>query len=66
MATTTRERIVAAAVEMTTSSGWAAVTMARLADDTTMSSRSKRATASTSARVMVATSVSAHAYGGIV
>jgi AcrR family transcriptional regulator len=30
--TTTRERIVAAAVEMTTSSGWAAVTMARLAD----------------------------------
>ena len=32
MPTTTRERIVAAAVEMTTSSGWAAVTMARLAD----------------------------------
>ena len=30
--TTTRERIVAAAVEMTTSSGWAAVTMARLAE----------------------------------
>ena len=29
---TTRDRIVAAAVEMTTSSGWAAVTMARLAD----------------------------------
>ena len=28
----TRDRIVAAAVEMTTSSGWAAVTMARLAD----------------------------------
>ena len=28
MTTTTRERIVAAAVEMTTSSGWAAVTMA--------------------------------------
>src|SRR6476469_4159144 len=28
----TRERIVAAAVEATTSSGWAAVTMARLAD----------------------------------
>jgi AcrR family transcriptional regulator len=32
MPTTTRERIVAAAVEMTTSSGWAAVTMGRLAD----------------------------------
>ena len=32
MSTTTRERIVAAAVEMTTSSGWAAVTMGRLAD----------------------------------
>lgn len=32
MAETTRERIVAAAVELTTSSGWAAVTMARLAD----------------------------------
>jgi AcrR family transcriptional regulator len=31
-AASTRERIVAAAVEMTTSSGWAAVTMARLAD----------------------------------
>jgi AcrR family transcriptional regulator len=31
MVTTTRERIVAAAVELTTSSGWAAVTMARLA-----------------------------------
>ena len=30
---TTRDRIVAAAVEMTTSSGWAAVTMARLAED---------------------------------
>ena len=30
--TTTRDRIVAAAVELTTSSGWAAVTMARLAD----------------------------------
>lgn len=29
---TTRDRIVAAAVELTTSSGWAAVTMARLAD----------------------------------
>ena len=29
---TTRDRIVAAAVEMTTSSGWAAVTMAGLAD----------------------------------
>jgi AcrR family transcriptional regulator len=29
---TTRDRVVAAAVEMTTSSGWAAVTMARLAD----------------------------------
>lgn len=29
---TTRDRIVAAAVEMTTSSGWAAVTMARLAE----------------------------------
>lgn len=29
---TTRDRIVAAAVETTTSSGWAAVTMARLAD----------------------------------
>ena len=28
----TRDRIVAAAVEMTTSSGWAAVTMARLAE----------------------------------
>ena len=32
MTTTTRERIVAAAVEMTTSAGWAAVTMGRLAD----------------------------------
>ena len=32
MPSTTRERIVAAAVEMTTSSGWAAVTMARLAE----------------------------------
>ncbi|WP_210439390.1 TetR family transcriptional regulator [Nocardioides xinjiangensis] len=31
MATTTRKRIVAAAVEMTTASGWASVTMARLA-----------------------------------
>ncbi len=31
-ATPTRERILAAAVEMTTSQGWAAVTMARLAD----------------------------------
>ncbi|MDT0187545.1 TetR family transcriptional regulator [Microbacterium sp. ARD31] len=31
--TTTRERIVAAAVAMTTSSGWAAVTMARLAEE---------------------------------
>lgn len=31
--TTTRERIVAAAVRMTTSSGWAAVTMARLAEE---------------------------------
>ena len=30
--TTTRERIVAAAVELTTSSGWASVTMARLAE----------------------------------
>ncbi len=30
---TTRARIVAAAVEMTTSSGWASVTMARLAAD---------------------------------
>jgi AcrR family transcriptional regulator len=29
---TTRDRIVAAAVEMTTSSGWASVTMSRLAD----------------------------------
>jgi AcrR family transcriptional regulator len=29
---TTRDRIVAAAVELTTSSGWAAVTMARLAE----------------------------------
>ena len=29
---TTRERIVAAAVELTTSSGWASVTMARLAE----------------------------------
>jgi AcrR family transcriptional regulator len=29
---TTRDRIVAAAVEMTTSSGWASVTMARLAE----------------------------------
>ena len=29
---TTRDRIVAAAVEMTTSSGWAAVTMSRLAE----------------------------------
>src|SRR5690349_598706 len=32
MPTTTRERVVAAAVELTTSSGWAAVTMARLAE----------------------------------
>ncbi|RYB94102.1 TetR/AcrR family transcriptional regulator [Nocardioides oleivorans] len=32
MEATTRDRIVAAAVEMTTSSGWAAVTMARLAE----------------------------------
>lgn len=30
---TTRGRIIAAAVELTTSEGWAAVTMARLADD---------------------------------
>ncbi len=30
---TTRDRILAAAVELTTSSGWAAVTMARLAAD---------------------------------
>ena len=30
---TTRDRIVAAAVEMTTSSGWASVTMARLAEE---------------------------------
>lgn len=33
MAGTTRERIVEAAVRLTTSSGWAAVTMARLADE---------------------------------
>ena len=32
MAESTRDRIVAAAVEMTTSSGWAAVTMGRLAE----------------------------------
>ena len=32
MPETTRDRIVAAAVEMTTSSGWASVTMARLAE----------------------------------
>ena len=32
VASSTRDRIVAAAVETTTSSGWAAVTMARLAD----------------------------------
>ena len=32
MEPTTRDRIVAAAVEMTTSAGWAAVTMARLAE----------------------------------
>src|SRR5688500_13721609 len=31
-ATSTRDRIVAAAVGMTTSSGWASVTMSRLAD----------------------------------
>ncbi len=33
MALTTRERIIGAAVRMTTSSGWAAVTMARIADE---------------------------------
>ena len=33
MATSTRDRIIDAAVRMTTSSGWAAVTMARLADE---------------------------------
>ncbi|GAB3015240.1 TetR family transcriptional regulator [Nocardioides flavus (ex Wang et al. 2016)] len=32
MPETTRDRIIAAAVEMTTSSGWASVTMARLAE----------------------------------
>jgi AcrR family transcriptional regulator len=33
MPETTRDRIVAAAVRLTTTSGWASVTMARLADD---------------------------------
>ncbi len=33
MAATTRERIIGAAVRLTTTSGWAAVTMARVADE---------------------------------